>query len=268
MDGPELAELAKLKQGARAAWAAGDYPAIARRQLWEVGARIVDRVAISPGEDVLDVACGTGNAALRAAQAGGRVVGVDLTPELLDEGRRLAAEADVEVDWRHGDAEELPVEDERFDVVLSTFGCMFAPRHAVAAREIARALRPSGRIGICSWTPEGVMGEFFQKVGSYLPPPSPLAEPPVLWGSEAHVEQLFADTEVELAFERDTLDPPRFESTDAALEFMQKFGPMIMARRLAEAAGRWPELRADLVDNYERGEPAEYLIVLGRKAER
>jgi len=144
MNAVALAELAKLKQGARAMWAAGDYQAIAERQLWEVGARIVQRIDVKPGEAVLDVACGTGNAAIRAAQAGGLVVGVDLTPELLETGRRLAAAAGVEIELLRGDAEELPFDDASFDVVLSTFGCMFAPRHAVAAGELARVLRPGG----------------------------------------------------------------------------------------------------------------------------
>src|SRR5690242_276796 len=116
----------QIKQGARAAWAAGDYPAIAQRQLWPVGERIVRRAAVTPGDDVLDVACGTGNAALRAAQAGGLVVGVDLTPELLEVGAELAEHAGVDVQWIEGDAEALPADDESFDVVVSVFGCMFA----------------------------------------------------------------------------------------------------------------------------------------------
>jgi SAM-dependent methyltransferase len=266
MNATELLEIAELKRGARLAWAAGDFPTIAQDQLWPVGARIVDLVDVRPGEDVLDVACGTGNAALRAAQAGGRVVGVDLTPELFDAGRRLAAEAGVQIEWVQGDAEDLPMPDAGFDVVLSTFGCMFAPRHAVTAGELARVLRPGGRMGLCSWTPEGSMGAFFAKIGSYLPPPSPLAEPPVLWGSEPHVEALFEGTGIELTFERDVVQPLRFESTQAALEYTTtKFGPLIMARRIAEASGRWPELRRELEGFHERGEPGEYLIVVGRK---
>jgi SAM-dependent methyltransferase len=269
LNASELAELAKLKQGARATWAAGDFPTIAQRQLWEVGPRIVNAMAVRPGEDVLDVACGTGNAALRAAQAGATVVGVDLTPELFEAGRELAAEAGVTIEWVQGDAEELPFADESFDVVVSTFGCMFAPRHRIAAREIARVLRPGGRFGIVSWTPEGAMGTFFRTVGAYLPPPSPLAEPPVLWGSEPHVEALFDGTGVELEFARDSVMPPPFESTDEAIEFLvTKFGPMIMVRQLAEASGRWPVLRAELADLFEHEEPAEYLVALGRKDER
>jgi SAM-dependent methyltransferase len=269
MNATALAELAKLKQGARATWAAGDFPAIAERQLWEVGPRIVQTVGVRPGEDVLDVACGSGNAALRAAQAGGRVVGVDLTPELFDAARRLAADAGVAIEWVQGDAEELPFEDESFDVVLSTFGCMFAPRHSVTAHELARVLRPGGRLGLTTWTPEGAVGTFSATIGPYLPPPSPLAEPPSLWGVETHVEGLFTGTGIKLDFERGVVTPEPFESTNAALEFVAtKFGPMIMARQFTEASGRWPELRAELAALYDRDEPMEYLLVLGRKARR
>src|SRR3954467_2596128 len=130
-----IGELEQMKQGVRATWAAGDYDEIARRTLWPVGERIVRRVGVAPGEDVLDVACGTGNAAIRAAAAGGRVTGVDLTPELFEAGRGNAGQGGGEVDWRQGGAEDLPVADEAFDVVLSVFGCMFAPRHRLAAAE-------------------------------------------------------------------------------------------------------------------------------------
>jgi SAM-dependent methyltransferase len=269
MNATTLAELAKLKQGARATWAAGDFPAIAQRELWGVGPRIVEAVGITPGDEVLDVACGTGNAALRAAQAGATVVGVDLTPELFDAARTLAADAGVEIEWVQGDAEELPFEDESFDVVLSTFGCMFAPRHEVTAHELARVLRPGGRLGITAWTPDGAMGTFFKTVGPYLPPPSPLAEPPVLWGLQAHVEELFDDTGVALEFEHDAVPPTPFDSVDEAIEFIStKFGPMIMVRQMTEASGRWPELRDQLSTLFAHEEPTEYLITLGRKAER
>src|SRR2546423_11692846 len=152
MNATTLAELAKVKQGARATWAAGDFPAIAQRELWGVGPRIVEAVGITPDDEVLDVACGTGNAALRAAQAGATVVGVDLTPELFDAARTLAADAGVEIEWVQGDAEELPFEDESFDVVLSTFGCMFTPRHEVTAHELARVLRPRCPLRPTAWT--------------------------------------------------------------------------------------------------------------------
>jgi ubiquinone/menaquinone biosynthesis C-methylase UbiE len=132
---------------------------------------------------VLDVACGTGNAAIRAAQAGGEVVGLDLTPELFEAGRRLAKQAGVSVEWTEGDAEAIPFENESFDVVLSTLGCMFAPRHRVTATELARVLRPGGRLGQCNWTPEGSQGEFFRALGAYVPPLPAFAQPPLLWGT-------------------------------------------------------------------------------------
>jgi ubiquinone/menaquinone biosynthesis C-methylase UbiE len=166
-----------------------------------------------------------------------------------------------------GDAEDLPFDDEAFDVVLSTFGCMFAPRHAIAASEIARVLRPGGRIGITSWTPEGGMGSFFRTVGAYMPPPPPVAQPPALWGNEDHVRELFAESGIELEFRRGTVEQPQFDSTDQAIEYLStRFGPMIMAREMLTAAGRWDDLHADLVELYERGEPMEYLVTLGAKA--
>jgi len=267
MNATELSDLARIKQGARATWAAGDFPAIARLTLWDIGPRIVEAAGVSPGDEVLDVGCGTGNAAIRAAQAGGHVTGVDLTPELFDAGRREAAAAGARLEWVQGDAEELPFTDESFDVVLSTFGCMFAPRHEVAAAEIARVLRPGGRVGITAWTPEGDMGSFFRTVGAYMPPPPPIAQPPVLWGSEAHVRQLFAGSGIELDFRRETVDPPEFDSTDAAIDYLsERFGPMIMAREMLTAAGRWDDLRGELTVLFERNEPLEYLVILGRKA--
>jgi SAM-dependent methyltransferase len=259
--------LEQMKNQTRSMWAAGDFPAIAKRQLWPVGERIVRRMEIRTGEDVLDIACGTGNAALRAASAGGRTVGVDLTPELLEVGRALAGEARVSIDWREGDAEALPVKDESFDVVLSVFGCMFAPRHQVAAREIARVLKPNGRFGLCNWTPEGTTGKFFRAMSTYMPAPPPdLAQPPLLWGSENHVRELFKDTGIKLEFARETVEAPPFRSVDEEVEFATtKFGPLIMAKPKLEAMGKWTSLLDDMRRLMEKPEPAEYLVVLGRK---
>ena len=134
---------------------------------------------------MLDVATGTGNLAIRAAAAGARVVGLDLTPELFEAARARAAANDVVVDWVEGDAEELPYEDESFDRVLSAFGVQFAPRHEIVAHELADVTRPGGRIGLVNWTPEGAIGELFKIMGRYLPPPPEFASAPPLWGSEA-----------------------------------------------------------------------------------
>jgi SAM-dependent methyltransferase len=264
----ELAGLAELKQFTRATWAAGNFPEIARRGLWEVGERIVQRVGIGKHERVLDVACGTGNAAIHAAQAGGDVVGLDLTPELLEAGRRLAAQADVSIEWTEGDAEAIPFEDAHFDVVLSTFGCMFAPRHRVTAREMARALQPGGRLGVCNWTPDGSQGEFFRALAASVLPMPTFAQPPLLWGTEDHVREVFAGTGMQLEFERETaVESEAFENGHQAVEFLAaSFGPLIMLRARLEAQGAWADVRQTLENLYDRRAPGEYLIVLGRKA--
>ena len=180
----------ELKRTHRATWAAGDYPAVAER-IDEVPPRdLLERIEIRPGEDVLDVATGTGNAALRAAAEGAQVIGLDLTPELFETAWRRMDEWGVAVDWVEGDAEELPFEDESFDAVLSVFGVQFAPRHQVVARELARVTRPGGRIGLVNWTPEGFIGQLFKAIGAYVPPPAGL-QSPALWGTESHIAQLF-----------------------------------------------------------------------------
>jgi SAM-dependent methyltransferase len=258
--------LADMKAATRRTWAAGDFPAVAQRELWTVGERLVRRVGIGRGEDVLDVACGTGNAAIRAARAGGRVVGVDLTPELFDAGRRLADEAGVTVEWVEGDAEELPFPDASFDVVLSTFGVMFAPRHRVAAAELARVLRPGGRLGVCSWTPEGSQGTCFRRLAGYAPPAPDFAQPPLLWGSEAHVRDLFAGTGVHVEFDREVAAAPRYATGYEAVDFgAANFGPLIMLRARLEATGAWPAFRDELATLYEDSGAPEYLVVTGRK---
>jgi SAM-dependent methyltransferase len=268
--------IAEFKQRSRAVWAAGDYPSVARH-LADVGRGIVRLLDIRPGEEVLDVACGAGNATIPAARAGASVTGVDLTPELLDAARESAAEAGVRVRWEEGDAEALPVEDESVDVVLSTFGCMFSPRHEVAARELTRVLRPGGRLGLCNWTPEGSIGGFFAVVGGHLPPLPEYASPPPLWGSADHVRQLFDGTGIQLEFEPDVVEL-RFGSVPEIFDYYTThFGPLITARGLLEPQGKWPALRDDLHAYFEDNTvdrdggvvwPGEYLVVLGRKSSR
>jgi SAM-dependent methyltransferase len=259
-----VGELTELKRRAREVWASGDYPTIAAVQLWGAGPRIVRHAAVRPGDEVLDVACGTGNAAIRAAEAGAQVTALDLTPELLRAGERLAEEAGLSIDWVEGDAEDLPFPDASFDVVLSTFGCMFAPRHAVAAAELARVLRPGGRLALFTWT--GAMAAFFDGLDRYLPPLPPFAAPAGLWGSEEHVRALFEGSGVQLELSREILEEPPGDPppVDDAIEFFTtRFGPLIEARGRSERAGTWPRLRAELVEFVGRAEPAEYLVIRG-----
>lgn len=263
--------LAELKRSARTMWAAGDYPTVALT-IQEEGERIVRQLGIRPGENVLDVACGNGNAAIPAARAGGRVTGVDLTPELLQAARVAAAAAGVEVDWQEGDAEALPFEDAQFDVVLSTFGCMFAPRHEVVAAELARVLRPGGRLGVCAWTPEGTIGRFYEVMSKHLPPPPAFASPPPRWGDPDHVRRLFGGSGIALEFDR-ALVSMRFDGVPEMLSFYEtNFGPVIAARELLAPHGGWLPLREELSAYLTRETvpdrggvvwPAEYLMVTG-----
>jgi SAM-dependent methyltransferase len=269
-----MTPVAELKKVHRATWAAGDYASVAEIIDEAPPRDLLARAAVRPGQDVLDVATGTGNVALRTAAAGARTVGLDLTPELFDTARRRAAELGVDVEWIHGDAEELPFEDESFDRVLSVFGVQFAPRHEVVARELARVCRPGGRIGLVSWTPQGQVGELFKIMGGYLPAPPAYASPPPLWGSPDHVAALFEDTPVQFAFARGT-NPWRFPSAEHYVAFMEThYGPTVQARRRLIAEGRWDECRAEIVAMAERRNEAadggllmhaEYLIAIGHK---
>jgi ubiquinone/menaquinone biosynthesis C-methylase UbiE len=261
------------RAAARATWAAGDFDAIAER-IWGVGDDLIGRVGVESGNRVLDVACGTGNAAIPAAVAGAKVTGLDITPELFADARRRAADAGVEIEWIEGDAEELPFEDAAFDVVVSTFGCMFAPNHAAAAAEIARVLAPGGRIGIAAWQPQGSIGQFFATIAKHAPPPPDGFQPPPLWGVRDHVNEIFDGTGVEVRFEESAAHW-RFDTVDEMVnEYATKFGPVVRLREALEPQGRWEALREDLVATFgeityeEDGGVAfdgDYLITLGRK---
>lgn len=235
---------AKARQ--RASWAAGAWDEVAEL-IAGVGPRLLDRVGVEPGMDVLDVGTGSGgNVAIPAAQRGARVVGADLTPELFEHARRRAAEAGVEVEWLEADVEALPFEDASFDRVISTFGHIFAPRHAVAAAEMARVCRPDGAVAFTSWTPTSLPGQMFRLLGSYLPAPPDGVEGPVSWGDESHVRAMFAPHDFEPRFERH-IAAFDFADLEAALVFYeQKFGGLVLARAVLEPQGRWDDLRAEL----------------------
>jgi len=258
-----------LKERHHATWAAGDYAAVARL-IEEVAELAVDAAGVSAGMDVLDVATGTGNAALVAAQRGARVTGLDLTPELLETARRRATELGVEVEWVEGDAEALPFEDASFDRVLSVFGVMFAPRHEVAAAELARVLRPDGELVLCTWTSDHLVAETFGIVGRRMPPPPDFAQPPVRWGDPDHVRELLAPHGIEPSFERRTVRIP-FENGEVQTAFFEdRFGPVVLARQVLDPRV-WQEMRrelVELVDRYHDGEatPQDYWLITGRRA--
>jgi ubiquinone/menaquinone biosynthesis C-methylase UbiE len=207
-------------------------------------------VELEPGMELLDVACGTGNATIPAARAGARVTGLDFAPALLAIARERAADAMVEIDWVEGDAQEMPFGDASFDRVISTFGHMFAPDHARTAAEMRRVCRPDGAIGICSWTPDGAIGRMFQMVTRLVPPP-PHGMPPNLWGTEEHVRELLGQN---AEFERREVEW-RDPSVESYADFMlESFGPLLNAQEvLGERAA---ELRAAYI-SYLAGENLE-----------
>jgi SAM-dependent methyltransferase len=226
----------------RAMWASGDYAALSE-YIEDVGEYVVGRAGVAAGMQVLDVACGTGNAAIPAARVGADVTGLDLVPGLLDAGRDKAAASGVEIEWVEGNVEELPFADGSFDRVFSTAGHMFAPRHRQTADEMARVCRAGGAIAVCCWTPEGTVGDLFRATGPYMPPPPDYALPPLLWGTEDHVREMWGSVATGFEFERrDTTI--EWDSVEGFADFfMERFGPMVTAK--AMLGPRFEDLRAD-----------------------
>ena len=267
-----------LKARHRAMWASGDFPRVAAETIRDVGPALVAAAGVQPGQRVLDVAAGSGATSIPAAIAGATVVASDLTPELFDAGRAMAADAGVELEWVEADAEALPFDDASFDVVLSSFGAMFAPRHQVVADELLRVLRPGGTIAMANWTPRGTIGQFFLMMAPYMPPPPPGFVPPIAWGMPDHVRELFGDGVTDLQFEERVQPVERFATpSDMVSYYRENFGPTLVAyERTADDPERRAALEADFLAHAERtnlGEPGgparwafEYLLVVGRRA--
>jgi len=260
-------------------WGLGDYAAVAER-ISDAGELIVERAGIEPGMDVLDVACGTGNATIPAARAGARVTGLDFAPALLEIARERCADAMVEIDFLEGDAQELPFEDASFDRVVSVFGHMFAPDHRRTADEMKRVLRPGGAIAVACWAADGPMGRMARTTAELLPPP-PGTEPPALWGTEEHVREMWGDAGpgqaaggargAAMTFERHEIEW-KDESVESYAKFMlESFGPLLNAREiLAERESELDEAlrgfleRENLADDGTFRFVGEYLVAVVR----
>lgn len=258
-------------------WALGDYHRFATHTVWQLGPVLVEACGIRSGQRVLDVAAGTGNVAIRAAEAGAEVVAADLTPENFEAGRREAQRRGVELEWVEADAEALRFGDDEFDVVTSAVGALFAPNHRAVADELLRVCRPGGTIGMINFRPAGLAAEFFEIVGRYAPPPPPGALPPLSWGSEEHVQELFGDRVESLEMTRGRYVERSPGGPREYCEFFNAtFGPMVAIRAsLAAEPERAAAFERDFLDFAFRENcggpegpaeyPYEYLLVVARK---
>jgi SAM-dependent methyltransferase len=265
-----MADQDAFRERARATWAEGDWDGFSRH-IAPVGEAVLERSALAAGMDLLDVGTGSGGTiAIPAAVRGANVVGADITPELLEHGRRHATAAGVEIEWVEADAQALPFGDASFDRVISTFGAMFAPDHRRAAAELVRVCRPGGRILMTTWVNGGFAGELFKLTGSFMPPPPAGAQTPPLWGVAEHVTDTFAAVGAEPAISRETVVFAFPSAADAVRAYADDFGPFVMLRRALEPEGRWDEFItafAGIVERFDEGGPegarvhSDYLLI-------
>jgi ubiquinone/menaquinone biosynthesis C-methylase UbiE len=256
----------------QATWATGDFNELAR-QIIPVSEALVRACDPRAGQRVLDVACGSGNAALIAARRYCDVSGIDYVPSLIERAALRAAAEGTPIDFRVGDAQALAYPDAHFDVVLSVFGVMFAPDQERAAAELLRVCRPGGRIGLCCWVPEGFGGELFKIVGRYVPPPAGL-KPPVRWGTEAGLTELLGAGTSSIAVEK-RVTHQYYRSMDHAIEvFGTYLGPLSRALQMLDAPNQ-ASLRRDVVSFLEKYNRAtdgtavlegEYLEIIATRA--
>jgi SAM-dependent methyltransferase len=229
-------DFAAIKQRQQATWASGDF-AVIGTTLQIVGESLAEAVDVRAGERVLDVAAGNGNATLAAARRFADVTSTDYVPALLENGRARAQAEGLTVQFQVADAEDLPFDDDSFDVVLSTFGAMFTPEHCRPAREMLRVLRDGGRIGMVNWTPEGFIGRLFKVIGAYVPPPAGLKSP-ALWGTESHIVELFGARAADIRCERRHFNFRYRSAAHWVQVFRDFYGPTLKAFAALDDAGK------------------------------
>lgn len=268
-----MGDLEELKARLKSTWMAGDFGEIAK-SLESHAEDFILRRSIKPGMRVLDVACGTGNTAIPAAKAGASVTGVDIATNLLKQGRARASSEGVVIQFDEGDAEELPYPDASFDLVVSMYGAMFAPRAERVAAELVRVCRAGGSIAMANWTPRGFIGQMFKVTSAHVPPP-PGMPSPLLWGEETTIRQRFLDGIADL-----TLTPVQVPfrypfSTSETVEFYRMYYGPTQRAFAALPADKQPALRRDLEDHWAKHNRAtdgrtdvesEYLEVVATRA--
>jgi SAM-dependent methyltransferase len=272
MDSSKLTtEIEALKTKLRATWTAGDFAEIAFS--YSAGAdEFVKSLDPAFGTEVLDVACGAGNQSIPAARRGAIVTGVDIAENLIEQARASAAMEGLNIRFDLGDAESLPYADASFDIVMTMFGAMFAPRPEMVVGELVRVCRPGGMIAMANWTPEGFIGQMFKTTGKHVPPPASIPSP-LLWGSEEVVRERFGGRVSEIEFERRDIDFVLPFGPAATVEHFRKFyGPTQKA--FEAAGGNAPALRADLDALWQANNKAangttlvssEYLVVKAKR---
>jgi len=263
---PAAPDFAAIKARQQATWASGDF-AVVGTTLQIVGETLAEATDVRAGERVLDVAAGNGNATLAAARRFARVTSTDYVPALLEKGAARAAAECLDVKFQVADAEALPFADASFDVVLSTYGVMFTPEHARAAKELLRVVRPGGRIGMANWTPEGFIGQLFKVIGKHLPPAAGLASP-ALWGTEPHLVKLFGHHAADIACTRRVFNF-RYQSAAHWLQvFRDYYGPTHKAFAALDGPGQ-ASLRDDILELLARMNTggAQSLVVPGEYLE-
>jgi ubiquinone/menaquinone biosynthesis C-methylase UbiE len=242
---PAVPDLVAVKGRQQATWASGDYHMIGT-QIQIVSEQLIEALDVHSTEHVLDVATGSGNAALAAARRGCEVVGIDYVPALLDRARRRRDAEGLDAQFIEGDAEALPFGDGQFDVVSSVFGAMFAPNQEKTADELVRVTRSGGRIGLASWTPDGFIGQFFKVNARHVPPPAGL-RPPLQWGTPERLNELFGEVAAEIRFEQ-RVYTFRARSPEAWVDsFRRWYGPTLKSFETVGAAGS-EALEKDLVE--------------------
>ncbi|MGZ8695368.1 MAG: class I SAM-dependent methyltransferase [Gaiellaceae bacterium] len=244
-----------VKQKQQKTWSSGDFSVIAGL-IERVADDLVDAADLHAGWRVLDVATGSGNAAIAAARLGTRVTGLDYVPQLLERARQRAEAEGFEIEFVEGDAEALPFGDAEFDAVTTMFGSMFAPNHPQAAAELVRVVKPGGTIAIAAWTPNGFIGELFKTTAKHVPPPAGV-QSPLLWGTEAHLHGLFGDSIASLRAQ-ERVFTYRLRAAEEFCELFRRwYGPTLKAFEALETDEARAALQADIDELAKRWDRLE-----------
>ncbi len=259
----------ELKQRHAAMWGAGPFERIAHT-LGDMHDLMIDSVEAGPDDLWLDIGCGTGELAFLATRTGATIHGADLSPALVETARRQASERGHDLAFEVADCEALPYEDGTYAVVTSSVGAIFAPDHRRVAAELARVLRPGGKLALTAWTADGTIGEFFRLIDRYAPPPAEGAGSSISWGDPSYCEQLLGDA-FELEFSHHDVPWVGESAEDLYNEMAEAFGPIIVLLRTLSGEDA-AAFRGEMIELFGRLEteegvvlPRPFLLVLGTK---